>query len=246
MVDEGRAPTSPEACAAVRESLELLALDALDAAEEAAVRAHLTTCAGCRAELERLTDVVAELLAEAPALVAPADLADRVVAATLAGGPQAGAAGSEPAAGVRARGGVRRWVVGAVAAAALVAGGLVGAVVGRATSGGGEAAGPRAEVTYEVRTGTLVASSGVETGSVVLTAGERPTLVMRLDHVAAGVAYGCAVRTTDGEVVEVGSWTPADTTDTTWAVPVDDAVVHATEVLLTGPGGLTLASAALT
>jgi Putative zinc-finger len=67
-------------CADARDTLSALVDDALAPAERAAVEAHLSTCADCRRELERLRATVALLQGmERPR--APAGFVDRVVAA---------------------------------------------------------------------------------------------------------------------------------------------------------------------
>jgi putative zinc finger protein len=67
-------------CDDAREQLSALIDDALGAEERGAVETHLTTCAECRRELERLRGTVALLRAVGPAR-APAGFVDRVLEA---------------------------------------------------------------------------------------------------------------------------------------------------------------------
>ena len=67
-------------CHEARERFSALVDDALGAAERDALGAHLTACADCRRELQRVRDTVALLRAVEPAR-APAGFVDRVLAA---------------------------------------------------------------------------------------------------------------------------------------------------------------------
>lgn len=239
---------APVACAEVRDDLELLALDALEPERAAVLRAHVGQCASCAtalAEAEQLVGTV--LLASAP-VVPSSVLIDRIVAARV--GEQRPSRDAEedaprlrPARGRRAPGrGRATLMVAAAAAAALVIGITAGVLIGQSratvTSRDAQAAG-------EVRTGVLTGWPGGGGGAVLVTSGDRPTLVVSLDGVRPGSSYGCQVRLADGTLVEVGSWTPSTAEEATWAVPLAATTAEATEVVITGSGGAPLSSAML-
>jgi len=112
----------------------------LSPSEDGAVRAHLDGCATCRAELAEIATVVPLLGGVDPATFAspptpPPDLGVRIRAAIAA--ESAGLRRTTPPARSR-----RRALVGLAAAAVLVAGVGVGALLGRTTAPEAPAAGP--------------------------------------------------------------------------------------------------------
>lgn len=234
-------PVGAPDCDEVRDSVELLALDALEPAERARLMAHVDGCPSCRTELDRAEATVGELLALAPEAEVPAGFADRVVAATVA-------TPAEPAVAV---GGVaphnrsRRWftlaVVGVMAALLVTA---LGVLFGGAFSSDPPVAGPPVTASPTARSAALVTAAGASAGSVVVddTTG---TLFMVVDTVAPGVPYDCVVRSASGEMVRVGSWTTTSGGSASWTVALDPALGSVDEVLLVGPGSTTLATAQL-
>lgn len=243
MADELR-PVGGTSCDDVRDSVELLALDALDPSERDVLMAHVDSCAGCRSDLAAAEDALGSLLLLAPAVEVPAGFADRAVAAS----------GASPSGGVevtelhpdRRRPRSARWI--GIAAACVVVGLLLtglGVALGTVFAADDQVVAPPVTSLPIARRAPLLAADGTVTGSVLVDdAG--PSLVMAVDTVAAGVPYDCVVRTPSGELVTVGSWTPAAGGSASWAVPLDPALVPVDTVLLVGPGGLTLATATLT
>jgi hypothetical protein len=236
-------PVDGPSCDDVRESLELLALDALDPAERDVLRAHLDGCAGCRAELTAVEEALGALLLLAPEAEVPPGFGEQVA---VGGAGEDDLGDPVPAEGPdgRRRHGIG-WV-GIAAACVVVALVLSGLAVALGTvfTDGGQVAAPPETSVPAVRRASLLAADGTVVGSVqVDDAG--PGLVMAVDAVAPGVPYDCVVRTPSGELVTVGSWTPAGAGATSWAVPLDPALVPVDTVLLVGPGGATLATATL-
>jgi len=232
-------PVGAPDCDEVRDSLELLALDALEPAERARLMTHVDGCPSCRAELDRAEATVGEVLALAPEAEAPAGFGDRVVAATVA-------APAEPGVATAGRPGSRRWftlaVVGVVAAMLVT---VLGVLFGGAFSSDGRVAGPPVTASPEARSAALVTADGASAGSVVVddTTG---TLFMVVDTVAPGVPYDCVVRSASGELVRVGSWTTTSGGPASWTVALDPGLGSVDQVLLVGPGATPLATAQLT
>jgi anti-sigma-K factor RskA len=120
------------------DSVAAYALGALPDRETEAFERHLAGCAACRAELDELGSAVAALPASVPPRSAPPELRGRVLAevgreAALlhAAGPDADAA---PVRQRRPRWGAR-WVVPALATAALAAAFVVGDLIGHGRPG---------------------------------------------------------------------------------------------------------------
>jgi anti-sigma factor RsiW len=240
-------------CDAARDDLELLAIDVLEPDRAAEVRAHVGGCGSCAAELALLEGVVASVLDLARPVPLGGELTERILAARApnSAGVAAGAVvpnrterrGPSIDRRRRHRARLAMAVVGAAAAALLIgvgAGLLLARTDGSDTTSSEERAGIDV-----VRTGVLMGWGRADSGTVMVTSGERPTLVVSLDEVRPGVTYGCQVRLADGSLVDVGSWTPGATGDTAWAVPLDEATASAVEVVLTGPDGTPVASAPL-
>jgi anti-sigma factor RsiW len=240
-------------CHAARDDLELLAIDALEPDRAAAVRAHVGGCGSCAAELALLEGVVASVLDLARPVPLGGELTERILAARAptSAGAVAGAVvpnrterrGPSIDRRRRHRARLAMAVVG-VAAAALLIGVGAGLLLARSDGSDTTSSEERAGIDA-VRTGVLMGWGRADSGTVMVTSGERPTLVVSLDEVRPGVTYGCQVRLADGSLVDVGSWTPGATGDTAWAVPLDEATVSAVEVVLTGPDGTPVASAPL-
>lgn len=236
-------PVGAPDCDEVRDSVELLALDALEPAERARLMAHVDGCASCRAELDRAEATVGELLALAPEAEVPAGFADRVVAATVASPAEPGVVAHRASVG---RPGSRRWftlaVVGVVAAILVT---VLGVLFNGAFSSDPQVAGPPVTASPGARSAALVTADGASAGSVVVddTTG---TLFMVVDTVAPGVPYDCVVRSVSGELVRVGSWTTTSGGSASWTVALDPALGPVDQVLLVGPGDTTLATAQLT
>jgi hypothetical protein len=241
MADDLR-PVSAPGCDEIRDSIELLALDALDPAEHARLMTHVEGCAECRAELEQAEASVGSLLRLVPGADAdpPAGFTDRVVAARAAAvGPAAEAVAGGPSRSAR-------WIglaVAGVVVALLVT--ALGVALGSVFASDGQVAGPPATASPGARSGSLVTADGITAGSVSVDDGTG-TLVMVVDTVAPGVAYDCVVRSAAGELVRVGSWTTATGGTARWTVALDPALGSVDQVLLVGPGDATLATAQLT
>lgn len=229
-------------CDEVRDSIELLALDALDPAERDLVLAHVEGCTVCHGELEVAREALGELLLLAPEVDVPPGFADRV----LAGAPTSDQADQAPAAEESAR----RWgatrMVGVAAACVVVALLLtaLGVALGTVFASDERAGDPTLTSVVGRRSAPLVTADGGQAGSVVVDDAGR-TLVMAVDAVAPDVPYDCVVRAMSGELVRVGSWTPATPGGASWTVALDPALGQVDEVLLVGPGGTTLATAHL-
>lgn len=242
MADERR-PAAGSGCDDVRGSLELFALDALDPSERDAVLTHLDGCAGCRAELVAAEEVLGSVLLLAPGADVPAGFVEEV----------AGAAASREPGPVADQGRVdrrhrrpARWV--GVAAACVVVALLLtglGVALGTVFAADDQVAAPPVTTTAGARTAPLLTTDGSVAGSVAVDdAGRR--LVMAVDSVVPGVAYDCVVRASSGALVTVGSWTPTTSGSARWQVSLDPDLGAVEEVLLGGPGAVTLATARLT
>lgn len=238
-------PVGAPDCDEVRDSVELLALDALEPAERARLMAHVDGCSSCRAELDGAEASLGALLALGPEAEVPAGFADRVVAATVATPAEPGVTASVGLA-ARARPTSRRWftlaVAGVVAAILVTA---LGLAMGRVFSSDGQVAGPPVTASTDARSAALVRADGASAGSVVVD-DVTGTLFMVVDAVVAGVPYDCVVRSASGELVRVGSWTTTSGGSATWTVALDPALGSVDQVLLVGPGDTTLATAQLT
>ena len=66
---------------------------------------------------------------------------------------------------------------------------------------------------------------------------------MTVDRAPAGVPYDCVVRTADGTVATVGSWTTTDAGPASWYVSLDPGLAPVVEVSLVVPGTGTIATA---
>jgi hypothetical protein len=237
-------PGPDPGCDEVRDSVELLALDALEPAEAARLMAHVESCPSCRSELDRAEATVGELLALVPDAEVPAGFVDSVVDATVAAPVAEPAVAVGGAAAVRP--GSRRWfalAVVAVVAALLVT--ALGALFSGAFSSDGQVAGPPVTASAQARSAALVRVDGASVGSVTVDDGTG-TLFMVVDTVVPGVPYDCVVRSASGELVRVGSWTTTAGGSASWTVALDPALGSVDQVLLVGPGDTTLATAQLT
>jgi hypothetical protein len=241
-VAEDSTPVSAPACDEVRDSVELLVLEALESAEHARLMAHVDGCRACRAELDRAEAAVGVLLSLAPDAEVPTGFADRVVAATISAPSEQPASAPVGSAGPS---GSRRWftlaVAGVVVALLVTA---LGVALGRAFSSDGQVAAPPVTAAADVRSAALVRPDGAAAGSVVVD-DVTGTLVMVVDAVTPGVAYDCVVRSASGELVRVGSWTTIAGGTATWTVALVPGLGSFDEVLLIGPGDTTLATAQL-
>ena len=227
-----------------------MAVDALGPDETARLRRHLDGCPSCQDELAALEPVVGAVLRTSRPAPVDRALVDRILVArrrdmvlTEPDEPALVDSAARPSDRLHRRSRTLVAVVGA-AAAALVLGVVAGLLIGRSGDTGTTVALERVGVD-QVSSGVLSGQQGEDYGTVVVTAGDRPTLLVTLDHARAGVRYGCQVRLPDGTTVEVGSWTPTASGDTTWAVALDSAAADAREVLLTGPSGSQVATATL-
>jgi anti-sigma-K factor RskA len=142
-------------------------LEAMPPDEREAFEAHLTTCAACREEVEELRPAAAALPMASPPMLPPPGLKDRIMAevereASLVAQPGEGADRPRPRRRARLTM-LTGWRLAPVAAGLLIAGVLVGAMVGRgAGSHSVEASvmvpGASAEVRVDGDQGTLVAA----------------------------------------------------------------------------------------
>jgi hypothetical protein len=202
-------------CAHVREVAAELALDLLEAAERAAVLAHLENCTFCRHEVSSLTEASAQLLLLAPDTEPSPGFAAGVVAEvqrvntpdTPSGPPKAPATAS------------RRWGrrAFALAAATIAILALVATLVVRLGSGGDNEA-----LTADMRTG-----SGAAVGRVSVEADEPTTVTVSVpgwDELVTsyaepvGATYWLAVEHADGSR-DLHPLPPDD--DHTWVIPVE-------------------------
>jgi hypothetical protein len=243
MTDHQAPSTTDPTCDEVRESVELIAVDALDPAERDRLLRHVDGCEGCRVALDEARETVASLLLVVPAASAPDGFSDRVVAAAF---PAAPAVDAEPSSGqIRRPAGVRR-LVGLAAACVVIA--LVvtalGIALGTVFASNERAAGPGTTTTVGApSSAALVTASGAEVGTVTIDDGDDPTLAMAVDLVLPGVPYDCVVRTESGDLVTVGSWTPTSAGSAHWTVALDPSIGELSEVRLVGPADTTLATA---
>lgn len=193
---------------------EALALGDLGELERAEVTAHLQACRACHQRYEEALAAVGDLLRAVPAVQPPLGFDARVLRRI----------GIDPAA---ARGvSRRRWLAGAVAAAAIVVLLAVGAwLVVRSDT-------PQDQVAELSRTRD---GSAVGTVSVSDVAG-RAVMVVAIVDAPDDVSYRCVARLRDGRVVESESW-PAGAG--AWIVPLpDDGVVEHVDVVVSDSGNV--------
>ena len=174
---------SPAGCDEVRDLAPELALGVLPGAERARAVAHLAVCDACREEVAAMADAADTVLLVAPGREPPSGFESRVVAAM--------ATAARPP-------GRRRWLVGVLAAAAVVIALLGGLALGRAGDDGpGE----------ELAAAELRDGGGEAIGEVFVYEGEPAWVFVRYEHVPGAASYQMEVELADGEVVtEPAPW----------------------------------------
>jgi hypothetical protein len=222
-----------------REIVDLLAevaTGAASGADRARVLRHLNTCADCRRELEQLTRVADEVLLAAPERESPAGFEGAVLDRI--------AALSSPSAEPRV-GRAWRWLRPALAAAAAVAIGLVGAgVVWQATSDDRQLARAYRE-TLDVANGRyfaasdLVGADGSSVGTAFFYEGSPPWLFVVVRDAPPGTYE--VVLTAAGRSTTVAECEVAGRTGSAGAT-LDVPIRSIDSVELVAPDGTTLAT----
>ena len=222
------------------EPARLARFDHDPAPEAAALRAHVTGCDECRAELaaQRATDLAIQdafavgTESGPPAILRPpAGLRDRVLAAAIdAGGPAAVPAGAVRPERIAPAGGARRWLSLALAAALVAAVGLGGALNQRVT----DLSAARAELQEMSEvvatldrilaakhvTVALNTADGTPGGAIAWSRTEVVVLSTSLDRPPEGREYACWIEE-NGERWKVGSMHFSGST-AYWAGPLEE------------------------
>lgn len=216
----------PVTCHDFDAAVDELAVDGVAEPRRSELLTHAAGCARCETQLDELAAVADRLLLLAPAVEPPPGFESRALAridASVEAGESRGG-----------RGRLRlRLLVGA--AAVVVALGA-GVVLGRSGS-----------PPTLVRSGTIVAVSGVPVGTVELDPSPRPHVLITVDGPArSGGTRSCELVLSDGTSVVVGSWGYQDVAGGSWATGIDDALLQATAMRIVADDGRVVATAHIT
>jgi predicted anti-sigma-YlaC factor YlaD len=178
---------SPARCAALADDLPLLALGTLEGRSRAEVLGHVDTCQRCRAELEQLSQVAETVQQLAPEVQPTLGFELRVVERL------------HEVAVARRRS--HRLAVLRVAAAVIVLAVGVGALIVRGTAGSKHSSSVSAAVTADLM------STGKVVGSVVVSPGNPPWMLMTIQGGQWEGTVTCEVTFASGRVARVGTFT---------------------------------------
>jgi hypothetical protein len=176
----------PARCAVLADDLPLLALGTLEGRSRAEVLGHVDTCPRCRAELEQLSQVAETVQQLAPAVQPTLGFELRVVERL------------HEVAIARRRS--HRLAVLRVAAAVIVLTVGVGALIVRATGGSTRPSSVSAAFTADLM------SAGQVVGSVVVSPGNPPWLLMTIQGGQWEGTVTCEVTFASGRVATVGTF----------------------------------------
>jgi hypothetical protein len=228
-----------------------LAVSDVDGRARADLTEHLDSCPACRERYAAFAAGVDHVLAAAPRVTPPADLAPSVLLALEAKDPDVATARPESGPGARQPGGRRplsarrreggrrgaedrpgrraAWTA-AVAALGLALGAVVTVVVtenqGPETSAGVAASGAALRTPDGVPVGTVL--EGRYSGQAVF--------VVSVAGGRAGVRYDCELLLADGTRRPAGSWRLDESAEATWVVPRPEGAAVVGVELMTGPG----------
>lgn len=204
-----------------------LALGHVAGERRAAMAAHLSTCAACRADYDEVRRPVDDLVVAAPEVQPPIGFDERTLA-------RMGVEGSGGVVPLRARAPRRRWVPVAAAAAVLAVVAIaVGAwVVAGATTG-----------TTDPQVAAIATADGRDVGTATRTEVDgEPVLVVGLVDGTVGASYTCRMRFADGSTLDTDPWAAAP--GAAWLVPLPDDRGALTEIELLSTADATSWSAA--
>jgi len=229
-------------CEMFDESVEELAVGALDEPLRTRLLTHASGCIRCQTMLDRLSSLTDQLLLWAPAHEPPAGFEDRVLARF--DGSYAGSGGPTPVSTIRsatpsARAGRparRRWWTAAAVAAAVVMIAVGGVAVARHRSSDSVA-----------RSGVIVSTVGDRRiGTIRLVRDPAPHVLVTIDDpAAAGTTVSCELEFADGRRVVIGTWDASDVAGGVWAVGVGDDLLDAVSMRLLGSDRTPIATATL-
>jgi predicted anti-sigma-YlaC factor YlaD len=201
-----------------RESLAELSLGILDGRERVTVLEHVSECEECTAELASLARTVDALGTIVPSREPGLGFETRVL--------------DEVARSRRAARPTARW---ALAAAAAVVALVVGLVIGDTVFSGSP---PNRAAAFER---PLVGRHGVVGQVVAFTSGyDGPWMMVSLAGAGSSPTVWCDVVTTSGRRVDLGAFDLADGA-ASWRADLPVSINHVRQVLISGPGGATLA-----
>jgi hypothetical protein len=214
----------PMRCEAIADDLPLFALGTLDGRGRADVLRHIDSCQRCRTELEQLS-LVAETLQQLTPEVQPPlgfelRVAERLHEVTSA----------------KRR--TRRLVVLRVAAAVIVVAVGIGVVIAHGSRSGVPASVASAPVTADLM------SAGKVVGSVVVSPGSPPWLMMTIQGGRWEGTVSCEVTLSSGKVATVGTFTLSGAYPS-WAAPLPATGGAVVSARLVDTSGSVLASARL-
>lgn len=210
-------------CKELDDQLEALALGAVPEPTRSQMHAHIATCAECRGRFDEVLGLSDRLLALAPQHEPPAGFESRVLDRLNVPDSLAWPTAAK--------------LVG-VAAALLIVLAAVGAVaIDRRV---------RDEGLTIARSGVIVRGDGSQVGDVQLIGGDRPFVLVALDHPNPGPgSVSCQLELPDGRTVIVGSWSYEDVRGGVWAAGLDEASLAAVAMQIVDADGTVLASAVL-
>ncbi|MEU9317087.1 hypothetical protein [Streptomyces sp. NPDC048295] len=220
-------------CEQLREVGAELALGVLPAEDRAVAMGHLEDCPACREHVHELTAASDALLDLVPGSEPPAGFEDRVIE-RLGLAPARRPAARHPR--------WRRFALAAASAAAGLALGAGGWVLGASTAGEAPVVPAVSSVQPQLLTARL-AHGNQSFGHVYLYAGASPWLYMAVDADGHSGTVRCLVQRADGTTAEAGSFTLDHDGYGSWGGPYPAGTAPVTGVRLTDAHGTVLATA---
>jgi hypothetical protein len=205
-------------CAEAQDAATEYALGILPPVEKAAVAAHILRCPACRAEVEGVSSVHAQLLDLIPGTEPPLGFDRRALSRMGIAFPHA-----------------RRWFrTAAVLAAAVLLAVLstVGAIESRTGNG------PRRPATIEAK----LFQGPVTVGDVYVSAAPHAWIVMSVDKVNMSGKVTCELSDTDGHTIDIGSFDLSNGSGT-WGAPFPSTAKGISGVVLRDSHGQIVADA---
>ncbi len=223
----------PLNCREFDDSVDELAVGTVNEPLRSRLLAHSAGCSNCQLRLDELSSVADRMLLLIPEYEPPAGFEARALSGFGAG---------PTALQVRQQAPMGRWsrhLVGALAAAAIVMGGIGGALFGRLVNHG--------ERSGVVRHGFIETADGPRrVGEVRLVADPKPHVLVVIDRPTPGQdRASCALILTDGRVIDVGSWNYDEISSGVWAVGIAPELMAAVSMRVTR-NGVVVATATIT